>query len=209
MRKHSTPIFPNTVCEYCGTPFFANLKQRFCSGPCRQRGKHGRTLALDTPVDMGTGVAVVFLGHHRFTIIDSDDIERVGKHNWRLSTAKERPDYAVTQIGRKNVYLHRFILEAKTGELVDHINHDGMDNRKSNLRLATHRQNVAHQRVRSGTAYKGVQLRCDGKKWIARIQVDRKGHHLGSFATPEDAARAYDKAAILHFGEFAHLNFPD
>ena len=212
MHQDSTPIIPNSVCEYCGKPFVSRTgtnRTRFCSKTCVNRGKMGRTLAMDTPYDLGNGTAVVFLGNARTALIDSDDIPRVSERGWIISKGDSRPDYVSGSSGGKAVYLHRFVMNAQKGDIVDHINHDTMDNRKSNLRFATHRDNVANQRVRQGgTGYKGGQIRCDGKKWVARIQVDRKGHYLGSFTTPEDAARAYDEAAILHFGEFALLNFP-
>lgn len=151
-----------------------------------------------------------------FVIVDASDAGRVLGRTWNISRAKARPDYVVTSTwdasAKKsgNLYLHRYIIGAPKGAIVDHIDGDTMNNTRANLRIATHQQNMANsRRRRHNSGYKGVQLRCDGKKWVARIQVDRKGHHLGSFPTPEAAARAYDEAAILHFGEFARLNFPD
>lgn len=148
--------------------------------------------------------------------IDAGDVPRVSALNWNISRAKDRPDYVVTSTWdpstktANTLYLHRFIIIAKKGQIVDHIDGDTMNNTRSNLRIATHQQNMANSKKRIGnTGYKGVQKRCDGKKWVARIQVNRKGIHLGSFTTPEDAARAYDDAAVIHFGEFARLNFPN
>lgn len=148
--------------------------------------------------------------------LDAGDVDRVLARTWNISRAKNRPDYVVTSTWNPvtkragNLYLHRFIVGANPGDIVDHVNGDTMDNTRKNLRIATHQQNMANsKRRKNNDGYKGVQLRCDGKKWVARIQVHKKMIHLGSFLTPEDAARAYDKAAILHFGEFARLNFPD
>lgn len=145
----------------------------------------------------------------RIVTIDAADALLVAPHHWYVTSGKGRPDYVVASLKGRAFYLHRFLMEAGPGMIVDHINGDTFDNRRANLRFVTHQQNMANsKRRRHNTMYKGVQIRCDGKKWVARIQVDRKMIHLGSFLTPEDAARAYDKAAILHFGEYARLNFP-
>lgn len=219
MHPKDTPQRPNSVCAYCGTPFVSHsytkqgmrVESRFCSRLCMQRGKHGRTLAMNTPFDLGDGTAVVFLGSGRTSLIDADDIPRVGEFAWRLSNAKDRPDYASTSVGRHQVYLHRFVIDAPDGVIVDHVNRDGLDNRKANLRLATGTLNMANTMRRSdgSSEYKGVKIRHDGKKWCARIQINGKGIHLGSFVTAAEAARAYDAKARELFGEFAVLNFPE
>lgn len=103
------------------------------------------------------------------------------------------------------VSLHREILQVMPGEFVDHINRDIYDNRRSNLRICTRSQNAANSPPPSGRKYKGVWLRESGR-YRAMIRVRRKAYHLGHFDTAEEAASAYNKAAILHFGEFAHLN---
>lgn len=94
---------------------------------------------------------------------------------------------------------------------VDHRNGDGLDNRRTNLRPSTAAQNAANQRTNAtNTAgFKGVQRnRSRGLPWRAQIGAARKKYHLGLFATPEAAARAYDEAARRLHGEFARLNFP-
>lgn len=104
-------------------------------------------------------------------------------------------------------YLHRLVLNAAEGEIVDHINHDGLDCRASNLRLASPSQSVANRRVQSNnrSGFKGVK-RAKGSKWCARIG---RCENIGSFSTAEEAARAYDQAAFERYGSFACLNFPD
>lgn len=102
---------------------------------------------------------------------------------------------------RRTLTLHHFL----TGwDYVDHVNGDGLDNRRSNLRWATHAQNMANQDRRSTnqSGFKGVHPK--KRRWAARIQ----NRYLGTYATPEDAAHAYDEAAIETWGEFARLNFP-
>ena len=116
---------------------------------------------------------------------------------------------------KKQVALHRVMLDAPKGMVVDHINRNGLDNRRSNLRLCTHKENMQNRRANSknSTGYKGVRLTKSGKKYIARVcqKLDGKTveHYLGTYDTPEEAARAYDAKAIELFGEYASLNFPE
>ena len=107
--------------------------------------------------------------------------------------------------------MHRQILNAPHFLLVDHINRNGLDNRKANLRTATYTQNSRNrQKTNKNTwsKYKGVTFDYRRKKWLARIVVNRKKRHLGSFNNELDAGRAYDRAAGELYGEFAVLNFP-
>jgi hypothetical protein len=108
--------------------------------------------------------------------------------------------------------LHQEIIDVPKGMLIDHINHNPMDNRSANLRAATHSQNICHRRKRSGakySKYKGITWRKDTRKWVARITFEKIGIHLGFFENEIDAARAYDDAAKIYHGEFASLNFPE
>ncbi len=93
--------------------------------------------------------------------------------------------------------------------MVDHRNHDGLDNRRENLRPCTRKENQRNQKIQHGKAskFKGVFRDCPDK-WTSLITVNGRKIRLGNFALEEDAAKAYDKAAQQHFGEFACLNFP-
>ena len=104
--------------------------------------------------------------------------------------------------------MHRLIMQAIDGQYVDHINGDGLDNRRENLRICTHAQNMQNQMpVRLGTSkYKGVSWDKVAKKWAAHINLDGKPKKLGRFVAEEDAAKAYDSAAIEHYGEYARPN---
>jgi hypothetical protein len=106
------------------------------------------------------------------------------------------------------VYLHRLIVEAPAGAFVDHIDRNTKDNRRLNLRLATCSQNSMNQVRRRSLLYRGVRQRADCDGFCARISVNNKYIHLGSFSAEKDAAIAYDAAALKYHGEFAVLNFP-
>jgi hypothetical protein len=115
------------------------------------------------------------------------------------------------EFGRiKTMYLHREIMQAPKGLLVDHKNNDGLDNRRANLRLATHSQNGCNRpRKKNGSSrFKGVIFLKDRKRWSARLKKNGKHIFLGNFKNEIDAARVYDEAAKQYHGEFACLNFP-
>lgn len=143
-------------------------------------------------------------GH--YALIDREDSWRVLMHSWCC-----RPDgYAHATIKKKQVLLHRFIMKAKDGEEVDHENLEKLDCRKENLRLTTHSLNLANTRLNNlnTSGYKGIHYDKRRKKWSAHIRKDQVRTYLGSFIIPEEAAKAYDKAAKNLFGKFARLNFP-
>lgn len=113
--------------------------------------------------------------------------------------------------GRKEIiYLHRLIVGAAPGLEVDHINGDTLDNRRANLRVCTRAENARNLAKRPGgsSRFKGVSWSSGDRRWRAFIRVDRRQISLGSFRAEQDAARAYDDAAIREFGEFARTNFP-
>lgn len=104
--------------------------------------------------------------------------------------------------------MHRFIMNAQKGQIIDHINGNGLDNRKENLRFCTHRQNAYN--LITGTnktsKYKGVHLLKNNGLWCVQIKIPNKRIRLGNFEREDDAALAYNEAAIKYFGEFACLN---
>ena len=146
-------------------------------------------------------------------LIDDEDVERVSAHRW-WAVPGGRPAgkmYAYTQISRKTVYLHRFVLAPMPFRaLVDHRNGDSLDCRKSNLRIATGTLNNANAKVAVGiSGYRGVHRSSrKDSAWRAVIEVGGRVTRITGFRNPEDAARAYDELARVHFGEFATLNFP-
>lgn len=144
-------------------------------------------------------------------IVDDEDYELVSTFKWYALTPKATDRiYAVSRRGF--VYMHRLILGLHPGDpYVDHINRDGLDNRRANVRLATNSQNQANNRPQSrptASRFKGVTWHGRDKLWHACIKVDQRKHHLGYSKSEEDMARAYDRAAVQYFGEYARLNFP-
>lgn len=146
-------------------------------------------------------------------LVDSDDYERLSKMRWRL---EQNGRYAsvrskINQVGFV-LLMHRFIMNAPEGVKIDHINGNGLDNRKSNLRFASNSQNGQNQikRKLQRSGYKGVSLHKG--KWRARIvkttdNGKKEEHHIGYFPSALAAAHAYDRAAVQMFGQFANLNF--
>ncbi|MHC4573173.1 MAG: HNH endonuclease [Planctomycetota bacterium] len=156
------------------------------------------------------------LSQGKFAIVDPDDYEHLNKYKWHASKN------ASTFYAKRNLYpkrkgkpttipMHRQIMNPPDHMLVDHINYDGLDNRKANLRLATPTENTRHTRrtLHPGTSkYKGVSWYTREKRWVVKIHADGKTRTVGYFTDEIEAAKAYDKAAKIHHGEFAALNFP-
>jgi hypothetical protein len=145
----------------------------------------------------------------KFAIVDVEDYEWLSQYKW--CAVKNRDVYYAHRWGDGRIALmHREIMGAPEGVPCDHKDHNGLDNRKSNLRLCTSAQNQYNKRPKKGCAsrYKGVVWRKDEKKWRARISFKGKRIHLGDFDNQIEAAIAYDRKAEQIFGEFAYLNFP-
>ena len=155
----------------------------------------------------------IYLGQQQWTIVDLKDYYRLGNTNWYLVGKKTRV-YAAHNVKSGDtiiqVRLHRDIMNAPPDLFVDHINGDGLDNRRANLRLATHTQNMHNCRKRKNTTsqYIGVHLDKKRNRWGTSIMNDRKKLHLGRFISEIEAARAYDRAVLKYRGDFARLNFP-
>lgn len=148
----------------------------------------------------------------KVAIVDIEDARDVLCYNWCV-TKKRCQYYAMTTVrmhdgGQRVMFLHNFILPPPPNLEVDHIDGDGLNNRRDNLRLATHSQNRQNSKLQSNntSGYKGVDWYKRDGKWRAKIMVGGRRKTLGVFNTKEEAAAAYDAAAIKHFGEFARLN---
>ena len=146
----------------------------------------------------------------KFAIVDDEDFDIVNKYNWHISHPRKNGYYARAYIGDgKYVYMHRIVMKAKTGQYLDHINRNGLDNRKCNLRFATYSQNAQNRFKRVGVTskYKGVSFYKNCKRWRAEIHLNYKKYQIGYFGNEIEAAKAYDIKAKELFGEFARTNF--
>jgi len=157
-------------------------------------------------------VKLIPLTQGRFAIVDADDYDRFSQYKWSCSQDGNN-FYAYTFLSegnkKKRVFMHRLIMNAPKGLIVDHIDGNGLNNRKSNLRLCTKAQNVQNSRPRSNgsSKYKGVFWNKVNKKWSASIRKGDKRIYLGGFDDEIEAALAYDRKAAELFGKFAYLNF--
>lgn len=150
---------------------------------------------------------IIQLTRGKQTMVDDDDYDELSRFKWWTDAY----GYALTSIGgrrdKKNVRMHRMIVQAKKGEVVDHIDGDPLNNQRNNLRIGTQKENIRNSKPRkSRSGYKGVSWYKQTSSWVARVVCDGKYYHVGYYKNPEDAARAYNKKATELFGEFARLN---
>lgn len=206
----------------CGRTFATRRapshRAKFCSRQCERAVRtaalqqHRRMLEagymLDNPVPAGSSWLAVTSGKHRFvfTLIDTDLKPVASGILWGLSTR----GYVFVRRQKRNRYLHHLAFgDHATDVEVDHINRNQLDNRRENLRAATHAQNAVNVPMSSSntSGFRGVKPGNGG--WIAQINANGARLHLGTFGSKEEAARARDRAARELHGVFAQLNFPD
>lgn len=140
-----------------------------------------------------------------YALIDAQFAD-LSRYKWRLHKS-----YAIGWVGKRGVLLHRHITKAARDLSVDHINHDPLDNRLSNLRLCTHAENMRNidKKAKATSGYKGVSFYKRDGTFSAYITKNYKKIHIGYFQTAKEAAQAYDHKARELFGEFANLNFKE
>lgn len=152
----------------------------------------------------------------KYAIVDDDDYASLIKYKWFAAWSGNRKWYAFRSVSKyKQEKMEHLILKPLDGFVVDHININGLDNRRLNLRFATYSQNMANTRKlkrrygKCSSRYKGVDWNMLGKSWRARICINGRRFSLGGFKNEIDAAKAYDVAAYKNFGEFARLNLKE
>ena len=145
----------------------------------------------------------------QYTIVDPQDYQKLSQYDWQYYE-ESNGRRAIRLSGRQIFSMHREIMNAPAGFVIDHRDRNGLNNTKKNLRIATISQNNTNRGKTSkptSSKYKGVCLIKTTGKWRAVIKHNRIYRHLGHFHNEEDAAKAYDKAAKKYHGEFAVLNF--
>ena len=146
----------------------------------------------------------------KVALVDDDDFDELSKHKWCVSKDGNN-FYAIRSIkidGKKRtVKMHRVIMQTPKGMDTDHIDHDGLDNRKENLRICTHTENLMNtgKYKNNVSGYKGVSWDNSRSKWKSQIKFNKKIIILGRFTDKEEAYKAYCEAAKKYHGEFNNL----
>jgi AP2 domain len=152
---------------------------------------------------------IIFLTRGLFTLVDDEDYDYLMQWKWQAVPSKKT--YYATRVVhvncvRKEYRMHRVILNIPDGVLVDHANHNGLINLRSNLRACNHTENTINTvKKESKSQYWGIRYTKKGRIF-ARIKTNKKLIHLGTFDTEKEAALAYNKAARIYHGEFAKQN---
>lgn len=139
---------------------------------------------------------------------DDEDLINLFNYKWNIVKRSKLCFYVTSRSSGKSIYMHNIIMPPKKGLVIDHINCNGLDNRKINLRYVTHAENLRRSPPLNGKKYKGVYFRkdCPNKPWAASLNTKNKNYHGGYFATEKEAAIAYNKLALKYFKDYAWLN---
>ncbi len=172
-----------------------------------QRSKGARRQGRPGAEACDDDVRRIPLGNGLFALVDAADYKRVSKYRW-YAKRHGSVTYATCLRNGRVVYMHRMIMRPPKGYIVDHIDGNGLNNRRCNLRICTHQQNQANRGPRGGSSQFVGVLR-HGDKWEAGIRCQGKYHYLGLFEDEVEAAKARDRKAYELHGPYAYLNFPE
>lgn len=212
-------ITMNRKCIICGNKASNYFKEKAYCGKhymqMRRKGFIYRTRYDSNEIIINNDNAKIILydkkGNQKgFALINAEDVTKCQSIKWHLSYRKNKP-YCFGKINNKNVRLHRFILNYyDLSKEIDHINGDGLDNRKENLRICTHQENMMNQRVlpsNNSSGFIGIYMDKKSNKWIAQIKVNGKHIHLGTFENLDDATQSRKEAEIKYFGLNKCVNY--
>ncbi len=159
------------------------------------------------PIESAPEVRHIPLEDGHYALVDAADYEWLSQYHWHSCSG----GYAARSEKGKRILMHRQIMQPPAGMVVDHVDGQRANNCRSNLRVCTRAENQRNQRKKRGSSskFKGVGYTKQSKRCYAKLVFEGKTVWLGHFDSEIEAARAYDRAAVEHQGEFAHLNFPD
>lgn len=186
------------------------LREVSPAGLCRRfRARREPPLRLPPPAPPDDTVRYIALTKGRFALVDAGDYDRLMQHKWMaLFTCGNW--YAWRSEKGKCILMHREIMNPPRGMVVDHINRNGLDNRRENQRVCTYAQNNCNRRpAGKSSPYKGVSWDRTRKKWKATAWHNGESVPIGRYDDERDAARAADFKNVQLHGEYAYLNFPD
>lgn len=158
-------------------------------------------------------MAEIELTQGQVALIDDEDYERVVQFKWCASWQEHTKSFCAVRVdkAKRSILMHRFIMNAQPGQLIDHRHHNTLDNRKEQLRICNESQNHSNTRKRidNTSGLIGVHLFKRTQRWQAQIRYEGRKIHIGCFADKIQAAIERDKKAKELHGEFAYLNFPN
>jgi len=146
---------------------------------------------------------------HGTAIVDEQDFDKINQYRWKSSfVGKAKTPYATSSHFGRTVYMHRLVMDAPKGTVIDHIDGNGLNNSSDNLRFVTYSQNNMNQPIRcdNTSGHKGINWCEDRQKYQVYINIDRKRKSLGRYKTLEEAIYVRDHAVKAHYGEYAREN---
>ena len=207
-RPLTVPGEPALICEHK-----APTEGSWCvvdsDASCPNFDYSGEIISAEVAAALAEGAKLIPLTQDKFAIVDAEDYDRLSEHKWHVMKCV-RTEYAGSYQDGKYILMHRVLLNAPHHRIVDHRDGNGLNNRKHNLRLCTHQENLYNQRPRLGgtSRFRGVCWRKTRRKYETKIQKNGKRYSLGYYHDETEAAVVYDIKAMELFGEFAYLNFP-
>jgi len=208
--RQRTPLFC-TNHPSCPGELIEVLQSDTCRNFTPKRWRTSRTKPTEPqrwPPKRKKGVRRIPLSQGLFATVDAADYPEIRKHTWSASRVGTKV-YAVTGINGTTVAMHRFLLRPRKGYVVDHIDGNGLNNCRCNLRVCTRAQNQVNRGPRRGGSSRFVGVRRRGTRWQAGITYRGRWHSVGYYADEVEAAKARDRKAVALHGPYAYLNFPE
>ena len=192
------------LCEHCGEVLSRRDQVRFCSVRCAGLSARAGEVAYTFSPDGKIGYGKLLTGET--FLFDGEDFQKINSTMWYRSRQGARGESYVVDC--RDQGLHRVILDAPQGKVVDHINLDPLDNRKCNLRLCSHRENQCNRNLQSNntSGVAGVHWSKRRKTWIARVKYYGSEVHLGAYPSLTEAAQARNEGVERLYGGFGKRN---